>query len=343
MISILKPASSTDSNRLQSDQKDLCQWYKLVKRDLPWRKNRDAYKIWISEVMLQQTTVATVIPYYHRFIDRFPDIRALAQAKEKDVIENWAGLGYYSRARNLHKAAIQLHQKGFPNNHVELLALPGFGPYTARAVASIAFGEAVGVLDGNVIRVLSRKHGLFLEWWKPQARHLLQQIADQLTQVQGASPSDVNQGLMELGATICTPKSPACALCPWSKSCVALKEKLIEELPLKKPRPEREIWQWSPSVVVTKGKTLFVPNNYAPFLKGHWILPGTVRKLTKAPKTYDFKGVVTRFDIYVRLTSSTQKPIKASKAPQSKWLTPSELLSEVPSSLIRKALSLHQK
>ena len=161
------------------DQKNLIAWYQKNKRVLPWRASQDPYKIWISEVMLQQTTVTAVIPYYEKFLKLFPTVQKLAAATIEDVYEMWAGLGYYSRARNLHKSAVLLSEmilsgNGFPQSYQQLLELPGFGPYTARAVSSLAFGEKTGVLDGNVIRVLSRKYGIDSDWWQTVARNDLQ-------------------------------------------------------------------------------------------------------------------------------------------------------------------------
>jgi A/G-specific adenine glycosylase len=315
----------------------LMTWYGGVKRELPWRINRDPYRIWVSEVMLQQTTVAAVVPYYERFMKRFPTLVSLAKSPQGDVLENWAGLGYYSRARNLHNAAQKLNANGFPKTYLELLEYPGFGPYTARAVASLAFGEKTGVLDGNVIRVLSRRYGLRLEWWKPKARNELQALADELAQVN--DPSSLNQGLMELGATVCTPQSPACLLCPWVKECVARRDDRISELPLKRPRRDREIWQWRPSVIERSGSIALVPNTYAPFLKGHWILPGEVELMRKAPKSFDYKGTVTHHDIYVSVSSEGS----ALKSKDKKWVKLGELAREIPASLIRKAIALGLK
>jgi A/G-specific adenine glycosylase len=201
------------------ESRNLIDWYRGIRRDLPWRKDRDPYRIWISEVMLQQTTVVAVIPFYEKFLKRFPTLKDLAISPVEDVLEYWAGLGYYSRARNLHKSSQVLHVNGFPKTAAELLELPGFGPYTARAVSSLAFDEKTGVLDGNVIRILSRKFGRSVEWWKPKGRNELQEIADALAQTEHSA--DLNQGMMELGATICTPAKPACLLCPWQRSCLA--------------------------------------------------------------------------------------------------------------------------
>lgn len=317
-----------------SDSTNLMEWYRHNRRVLPWRQDRDPYRIWLSEVMLQQTTVVAVIPYYERFLKRFPNLKSLATAKVEDAVEYWAGLGYYSRARNLHKAAQELHKRGgFPQTAAELIELPGFGPYTSRAVASLAFDEKVGVLDGNVIRILSRRYGLAVEWWKPAGRDQLQNIADQLAQV--ATPSDLNQGMMELGATVCTPQSPACILCPWQKVCVARHEGKIFELPLKKPRRAREIWVWKPRVIEKRGKIALIENSYAPFLRGHWICPGTAFKKDIAPKKYDYKGTVTHHDIFVCLDREHEV---LGQAEAVKWVATSDLKGIVPTSLIRKAI-----
>ena len=327
------PPAATSTPK--QDGASLIDWYRGVKRDLPWRKNRDAYRIWVSEVMLQQTTVAAVIPFYERFMKRFPALETLATSPVEDVVEHWAGLGYYSRARNLHKAAEALHARGeFPRTFAELIEFPGFGPYTARAVSSLAFDEKTGVLDGNVIRVLSRRYGIKVEWWKPKGREQLQVLADALAQVD--HPADLNQGLMELGATICTPQSPTCLLCPWAKSCVARHEHAISEYPLRKPRREREVWHWRPQIIEKDGAVMLVPNSYAPFLKGHWVPPGEAEILKTPPEAFDYKGTVTHHDIFV----SVERSRKAKVAKESKWVPLDRLAREVPASLIRKAITL---
>ncbi len=317
------------------DAANLVSWYKTVRRDLPWRKDRDPYRIWISEVMLQQTTVVAVIPYYEKFLKRFATLGELAGAQIEDVTAHWAGLGYYSRARNLHKAA-QLLQAlgGFPTRYEELIQLPGFGPYTARAVASLAFGQSVGVLDGNVIRVLSRRFAIHSDWWRPQARQNLQEIADLLAQTQDSS--DLNQGLMELGATICTPHRPACLLCPWSNVCVARTQDKIAELPQKRLRREREIWIWKAKVIEEKGKVALIENKYAPFLKGHWICPGQASRVTAPPKKYDYRHSVTHHDIFVVLAKA--KKTDLGKQMNIQWIATKELKKHVPTTLVRKAI-----
>lgn len=157
---------------IAEDRASLVAWYQKNKRVLPWRKDRNPYRIWISEVMLQQTTVAAVVPFYERFLERFPTVDDLAKASIEQVYEVWAGLGYYSRARNLHKAAQSIFEHGFPQKAEQLIELSGFGPYTSRAVASLAFNEHVGVLDGNVIRVLTRRYGLDIPWWEIGRAHV---------------------------------------------------------------------------------------------------------------------------------------------------------------------------
>lgn len=325
---------------LKSDARALIAWYRTIRRDLPWRINRDPYRIWVSEVMLQQTTVAAVIPFYERFLKRFPTLHSLAEARLEEVIAHWAGLGYYSRARNLHKAALVLVERGaFPRTWAELVALPGFGPYTARAVASLAFDEKTGVLDGNVIRLLSRRHGESVEWWKPRGRERLQSLADALAQ-HGDAPADLNQGLMELGATVCTPKNPACLICPWASRCQARLENRVDELPLKRPRREREIWIWKPAVIVKRGQVALVTNTYAPFLKGQWITPGQVCRVTRAPKRFDYRHAITHHDIFV-IIDSADDPLSALKSyarDQVKWVARGQLSEWVPATLVRRAI-----
>lgn len=313
-------------------QNNLLTWYQENSRVLPWRASNDPYKIWISEVMLQQTTVKAVIPYFEKFVVRFPTVAHLAKASLEDVYEYWAGLGYYSRARNLHRSSQFLAKNNFPKSFTQLLELPGFGPYTARAVSSIAFGENVGVLDGNVIRFLCRFYGLKISWWEPKNRPELQSLADRW--VQGADSSQINQALMEIGATICTPLSPACFLCPVQKSCKALKTKQVDRLPLKKPRKQKEIWIWNAEIFKKAKRIAYVENNYAPFLKGKLIFPGVTKKLNKPPKVYDFKHNITHHEIYVKLKPSST----AKKGQKLQWYSNLEIKKIHPVTLLQKAL-----
>lgn len=314
------------------DHKQLTQWYKKNQRALPWRQNKDPYRIWLSEVMLQQTTVVAVIPYFEKFLKKFPTVQHLANAPENEVLEAWAGLGYYSRARNLHKAAKALATQGFPQTAAELLQLPGFGPYTSRAVASIAFGEKVGVLDGNVIRVLSRRFGLKTQWWNNKGRLELQQISDNLAALGQADV--VNQALMELGATVCTPQKVACLLCPWAANCVSREKNLVEKLPLKKPRKESEVWVWKPNVILKNQTVALIKNDYAPFLKGQMIFPGKISLEKTKPKDYDVKHSITHHDIFIQI-QHTQKLSE----PNIEWVELKNLKKVNPSSLLQKVLN----
>ncbi|MFN7824521.1 MAG: A/G-specific adenine glycosylase [Pseudobdellovibrionaceae bacterium] len=318
----------------QQSAEELARWYREHRRPLPWRATRDPYRIWLSEVMLQQTTVAAVIPYYERFLQAFPTVHDLASRSLQEVLEQWAGLGYYSRARNLHKAAQVLAAHGFPKTADELLQIPGFGPYTSRAVASLAFGEKVGVLDGNVIRVLSRFRGEKLKWWMTADRKVLQEHSDRLSRLEDSS--DINQALMELGATVCTPQKPLCSLCPWTKHCQGRKKNLVETLPLRKPKRESEVWVWKVQLIKNKAhQLLLVKNDYAPFLKGQMLFPGLVLQRSKPPKTFDLKHSITHHLIYVEIE---KKQSSKKRGSESLWIAEKDIKKINPSSLLQKIL-----
>ncbi len=209
-------------------------WFEHHQRPMPWRNSTDPYRIWLSEVMLQQTQVSTVEPYYRRFLENFPDIQALAAAPMEEVLKLWAGLGYYRRAHSLHQAAqriASIYHGKFPSTYSDILQLPGIGRYTAGAIASIAFGQSVAVLDGNVMRVLSRLLAISADITRPQTQKRLWAIAEAL--VPQKKPGDFNQAMMELGATVCTPVNPKCSLCPLGKLCLAQRKNLQHQLPVK--------------------------------------------------------------------------------------------------------------
>lgn len=212
----------------------LVKWYLLNSRNLPWRDTRDAYKIWLSEIILQQTRVKQGLPYYERFIRQYPTVGSLANAPEQEVLRLWQGLGYYTRARNLHKCAkavIQHHKGKFPDSYHQLKELPGIGDYTAAAVASIAFREPVAVVDGNVFRVLSRVFGIDTVINSPEGKKVFSELANSLIDAQ--QPDVYNQAVMELGALVCKPKNPDCAECPLQSGCFAYAKKLQHALPVK--------------------------------------------------------------------------------------------------------------
>lgn len=314
------------------------QWFEQNHRPLPWRKTQDPYAIWISEVMLQQTTSQAVIPYYDKFLALFPTVKDLATASEGEVLQAWAGLGYYSRARNLHKAAKAIAAMGdFPQTAAELLALPGFGPYTSRAVSSIAFEERVGVLDGNVIRVLSRFHSLKTKWWTTAGRKQFQDLAD--SAVESVSSKAMNQALMELGHSICLPQNPKCLLCPLMKVCKSKLQQNQKNLPLKKPKKQKEYWVWQPQVIRRKNQLLLVKNESISFLKGHWILPGVAKQVDKRPVHFDYKHTITHHEIYVQ---RREKPVKLGtrKKQEQQWIDISNLQKISPTSLVLKAIKL---
>ncbi|MBT4568510.1 MAG: A/G-specific adenine glycosylase [Marinovum sp.] len=242
---LCEKVSSNLCDRPRSD--DLLNWYDQNARVLPWRiapalsKSGylpDPYRVWLSEIMLQQTTVAAVKPYFLKFTSRWPDVRALASAQDPDVMAAWAGLGYYARARNLLKCARAVtddHNGVFPQELSSLLKLPGIGPYTAAAISAIAFQQDATVVDGNVERVMARLHAV--QTPLPDAKIELTQKAARLTPT--ARPGDYAQAVMDLGATVCTPKKPSCDICPWCANCGALAQGITAELPKKRPKPQK--------------------------------------------------------------------------------------------------------
>jgi A/G-specific adenine glycosylase len=219
-------------------QRRLLAWFGAHRRDLPWRESRDPYRVWVAEIMLQQTRIAAVLPYYQRFLKQLPDVRSLANSREERVLRLWSGLGYYSRARNLRRAAQEIithHEGVFPRSLDAALALPGIGRYTAAAVLSIAYGEPHAVLDGNVARVLARLYAVRGDLREPRRWQRLGRIATEILAPEDAG--DWNQALMELGETICTPFSPRCSACPVARWCAARARGLTSVIPA--PRRKR--------------------------------------------------------------------------------------------------------
>jgi A/G-specific adenine glycosylase len=254
------PANWPDTSQTKQLRQRLLGWFRENFRELPWRKDRNPYRIWIAEVMLQQTRIAAVIPYYERFLKRFPRISELARAKESEVLRLWSGLGYYSRARYLHQAAQQMvaqHGGRFPHTPEEALALPGIGRYTAAAILSIAYETPLAAVDGNVSRVLARLLAIEGDPREPQQRRMIEEAAAAL--MDRRSPGDWNQAVMELGETICTPLAPQCIQCPVEKWCRARALGRIHEIPAKRVQRQKVRVELAAAVLLdAEGRTALV-------------------------------------------------------------------------------------
>ncbi|MBL8229384.1 MAG: A/G-specific adenine glycosylase [Bryobacterales bacterium] len=317
-------------------RRSLTQWYTSQKRDLPWRRTRDPYRIWISEIMLQQTRVAAVIPYYQRFLDRFPNVEALAEAPEQELLAAWAGLGYYSRARNLHRAAKQIvAQGGFPREYEQIRALAGVGDYTAAAIASIAFDLPYAVLDGNVMRVLARLDNDPSDVAAGATRTRMQQRAQELLDPKHSA--EFNQAVMELGATICLPKQPQCLLCPVSEWCGARRRGTQDQLPVKGRKMTMLRIERTVLIVERNGCVLLWQRGEdSSKLKGFWELPEPehlpAAKLGKPLGEFRHSIVNHNYRIAVVPASLRRVP------PGFEWFDAARLRSAPLSTTARKAL-----
>jgi A/G-specific adenine glycosylase len=250
-------------------------WYAIHHRDLPWRHTADPYRIWVSEVMLQQTQVKTMAPFYHRFMQRFPDVHRLARADLQMVLKLWEGLGYYSRARNMHRAAAIVSERmqgRFPDSKEDWLQLPGVGEYIASAVSSIAGGHCHAVVDGNVKRVLARMFCVDLPVNQAAAYKKFHSLAAQV--LNRDTPGDHNQAVMELGALICTPRQPQCPVCPVADCCCALKTGQVTVFPRRVKRSPLPVRRRAVGAVALDGKFLLVRRPDDGFLGGLWEFPG---------------------------------------------------------------------
>jgi A/G-specific adenine glycosylase len=332
--------------------RSLLAWFAENARDLPWRRTTDPYAIWISEVMLQQTQVQTVIPYWERWMTRVPDVRTLARTKFETILKLWEGLGYYSRAKNLHQAAqiiMDQHHGSFPDGYEAVLALPGIGRYTAGAICSIAFDQPTPILDGNVVRVLTRLYGISDNVRSQRTKARLWRKAEQLIQtaarsraVPGRRCSMFNQALMELGATICTPKQPQCPTCPVHLFCVARRTGLTDRLPNLGQRAASTPRRFA-AFIVCHGKHVLVRQRPGGTVNAHlWEFPNL--EVTGEPASVEelacqclgwrpeslkqlcvIRHAITRYRI--RLDAYQAVGNKARKVPlvAGRWCTPREL------------------
>lgn len=254
----------------------LLNWYRHHKRDLPWRDSGDPYLVWISEIMLQQTRVDQAIPYFERFVAAFPTVHMLAEASQQDVLRVWEGLGYYSRARNMHEAAktiVESYDGHVPDSWENILSLKGIGSYTAAAILSIAFNKPYAVVDGNVIRVLTRYLGIRDDVRSLRVKKLIQTTCNDF--LDPANPGDFNQALMELGALICTPAHPLCESCPLSGRCTAEKEAATKDIPYKSPGKKRPHYHIGIGIIRNSRNEVLIalrPDNV--MLGGLWEFPG---------------------------------------------------------------------
>lgn len=321
--------------QIRQFQDALLGWFIHHKRNLPWRRTSDPYAIWISEVMLQQTRVAAVIPYYERFLARFPTFRELAEAPEPDLLAHWAGLGYYYRARNLQKAAQAIETLGrFPSSHADIRSLPGIGDYTSAAVASIAYQLPYAAVDGNVLRVLSRLAADPTDIASNAGKKHFASLATAL--LAKAQPGDFNQAMMELGATVCLPRNPQCLVCPVSMLCRARQQGRQQEFPIKlgrtKSLQEHRLLFW----IERSGEVLLWQRpQHSRLMPGFWELPEALQLPSAIPgaKLGSFRHGITfhnyRFDLHAA------EPLD--EIGLCRWI-PLGSLSSIPvSTIVRKA------
>jgi A/G-specific adenine glycosylase len=336
--------SAISGNALDHFQQALLRWYDQHRRDLPWRETRDPYRIWVSEIMLQQTRVAAVLDHYRIFLERFPNVQTLAAATEDDVLAAWSGLGYYRRARMLHRCAQQIveqHGGRFPRHSEALLALPGIGRYTAAAIASIAFAKPVAVVDGNVERVLQRFTGINLT--TPQIWQHAQAL------LASSRPGDFNQAMMELGATVCVPRDPRCAACPVRKWCVTQGEVPRVESPSRQSK--KEIWcaleyrEDDGNGNKNSAIRLVQRSKKASLMAGMWELPQTSDPPPPLPpsahwRTFRHSITITNYTVHVvRNTPLGNTSLAdASPAAKGKWIA-TDRIPQIPiTGLTRKIL-----
>jgi A/G-specific adenine glycosylase len=329
----------------------LLEWYDRHRRDLPWRarpgETADPYRVWLSEIMLQQTTVATVKPYFDAFMARWPTVEALAAADLDDVLRGWAGLGYYARARNLHacaRAVVGRHGRRFPEDAAALEALPGIGAYTAAAIAAIAFGRKATPVDGNIERVVARLFAV--ETPLPDAKPELRRRAAGITP--DARPGDWAQAMMDLGATICTPAGPRCVLCPWSGACVARARGIADALPARRRKPQKPLRRGVAFVALSEGAVLMRRRPEQGLLGGLLEVPSTewradvwgeAEALRAAPASGEWRalpGAVRH--VFTHFALELEVRVARTGKAEGLWVPIDRLGGEAIPSLMRKVL-----
>ena len=346
--------------------KKLLQWYGVEARDLPWRRTNDPYAIWVSEVMLQQTQVKTVIPYWERWIKRFPTVGKLAYASETTVLKHWEGLGYYRRARNLQKGAAYVVTElngQFPKTHADVLKLPGVGPYTAGAICSIAYNQPTPIVDGNVIRVLTRLHGIADNPKETTTQATIWRIAEEFvtSAARLRSPnvprcSHLNQALMELGALVCTPSKPSCEQCPLKRACIAHAENLTDRIPAL-PERRKTIQQRHAALIIrVNGSFILRQVDNERHNAGLWEFPSfdwpdeqaiedAIRenigiKPTRVVPQKVLRQTITHHRIELHVVEATFRNKQAFKTTPYLGVTPSDLKSHPMSSAHRRIANL---
>jgi A/G-specific adenine glycosylase len=357
-MTLAGPAARRKKSEAQDRPALLLAWYDRHRRRLPWRalpgERSDPYRVWLSEIMLQQTTVKAVGPYFEKFVARWPSVEAMGRASLDDVLRMWAGLGYYSRARNLHACAVMVtreHGGAFPDSEDGLRALPGIGPYTAAAIAAIAFDRRTMPVDGNIERVVSRLYAV--EEALPQAKPRIQELA--ATLLGPTRAGDSAQALMDLGSTICTPKKPACSLCPFSDDCMARARGDQETFPRKAPKKAGTLRRGA-AFVVTRGDELLVRTRESKGLLGgmtevpnsEWLAgQKDAAALTQAPavkgvaRWYRKTGVVTHVFTHfpLELVVYTARVAARTRAPEGmRWVPIATLHDEALPNVMRKVI-----
>ncbi|MBN1478758.1 A/G-specific adenine glycosylase [candidate division KSB1 bacterium] len=292
-----------NQNDISQFQHHLLTWYDDEFRDLPWRQTADPYKIWVSEIMLQQTQVVKVVPYYKRFIDAFPTMHDLAHAHLDQVLKQWEGLGYYARARNLHKAAQVIVQKfsgSFPASEAEIVKLPGIGEYTTAAIMSIVFNAELPVIDGNVNRVLCRIFAVEVDPKSREGRQIVRQKAELL--LARGHAGTYNQAIMELGAMICTPRSPGCTVCPVNTFCQARQKNKQADYPIQSPKKKRPHKHIAVAIIWRNDKILIDQRKPQGLLGGLWEFPGGHVEDGESYEKAVIREVKEELDINIKVT-----------------------------------------